>query len=99
MAGRQEIRWVGEDGVEPAFGIFGGNGVQQIKAIAVVEPDERGIGLENQSRTGVPPVFICPCARRRRDARPTFNRTIFAEGEMGRGEEMRMAEFGCSRSF
>ena len=48
--GRQEIRRVGKDGIEPAVGIFGGDGVEQFEAVAVVETDERGVGGENQGR-------------------------------------------------
>jgi len=32
--GRQEIRRVGKDGVEPAVGIFGRDGVEQFEAVA-----------------------------------------------------------------
>jgi len=31
----EEIGRVSEDGVEPAFGIFGGDGVEQFEAVAV----------------------------------------------------------------
>jgi len=52
--GRQEIRRVGKDGVEPAVGIFGGDGVEQFEAVAVVEPDF--FGRKNQA-WGWGPVF------------------------------------------
>ena len=64
--GRQEIRrafaatkWlrprrrVGEDGVEPAVGIFGGDGVEEFEAVAVVEPDAAcGVGEGKARRHG-----------------------------------------------
>lgn len=34
----EEIGRVGKDGVEAAVGIFGGNGVEQFKVVAVVKP-------------------------------------------------------------
>ena len=43
--GRQEIRRVGKDGVEPAVGIFGRDGVEQFEAVAAIKPDAaRGVG-------------------------------------------------------
>jgi len=45
--GRQEIGRVGEDGIEPAFGIFGDDGVEEFQGIAVVKADEGGVGGEN----------------------------------------------------
>jgi hypothetical protein len=44
---REEIGRVGEDGVEPAFGISGGDGVQEFQGIAVIKSDERVVGGEN----------------------------------------------------
>jgi hypothetical protein len=44
---REEIRRVGEDGVEAALGIFGRDGVQEFEGIAVIEAEEGGIGGEN----------------------------------------------------
>ena len=43
----QEIRRVGKDGVEPALGIFGRDGVEEFEAVAVIEADERGFGGED----------------------------------------------------
>jgi hypothetical protein len=43
----KKIRRVGKDGVEPAFGIFGGNGVEEFEGIAVIETDKGMVGLEN----------------------------------------------------
>ena len=45
--GRQEIRRVGKDGVEPAVGIFGRDGVEEFQTIAAIKTDERGVGGEN----------------------------------------------------
>ena len=44
---REEIRRVSKDGVEPALGIFGGDGVEQFEAVAVVQTDERIVGGED----------------------------------------------------
>ncbi|MDB6122791.1 MAG: hypothetical protein JWQ71_1784 [Pedosphaera sp.] len=38
----KEIGRVGEDHVEPAFGVFGGDGVEDGEAVVVVEPDAVG---------------------------------------------------------
>jgi hypothetical protein len=38
---------VGKDGVEAAFGIFGGNGVEEFETIAVVEAHEWIFGTED----------------------------------------------------
>ncbi len=46
----QEIRRVGKDGVEPAFGILGRDGVEEFEGIAVVEAEEGGIGGKYQGR-------------------------------------------------
>jgi hypothetical protein len=47
----QEIRRVGKDGVEPAIGIFGVDGVQQFEGIAVIEPDAaRSVGISQARR-------------------------------------------------
>ena len=40
----QEIRRVGKDGVEAAFGIFGGDGVKEFQGVAVIKADERVVG-------------------------------------------------------
>lgn len=46
----EKIGRVGKDAVEAAFGIFGGYGVEQLEAVAVVEPEAaRGVG-EDQRR-------------------------------------------------
>jgi hypothetical protein len=50
---REEVRRVGKDGVEPAFGIFGGDGVEQFEGVAVIEPDAaRGIGIREARQFG-----------------------------------------------
>jgi hypothetical protein len=43
----KKIRRVGKDGVEAAFGIFGGNGVEQFEAVAVIEAEEGMVGGED----------------------------------------------------
>ena len=43
----EKIRRVGEDGVEPAFGIFGGDGVQKLQTVAVIKTDEGVVGGKN----------------------------------------------------
>ena len=40
----EEIGRVGKDAIEPAFGIFGGDGVKEFEAVAVIEANERRIG-------------------------------------------------------
>ena len=45
---REEIRRVGKDSVESAVRIFGRDGVEQFEAVAVVEADEGGVGLEDE---------------------------------------------------
>ena len=49
---REEIRRVGKDGVEPAVGIFGRDGVEQFEGITVVQADERSVGGEDEARQG-----------------------------------------------
>jgi hypothetical protein len=44
---REKVRWVGKDGVEAAFGIFGGDGVQQFQTVPVIKSDEGIVGGEN----------------------------------------------------
>jgi hypothetical protein len=44
---REEIRRVGEDGVESAVGIFGGDGVEQFEAVAMVQTEEGVVGGED----------------------------------------------------
>ena len=39
----EEIGRVGKDGIEPAFRIFGGDGVQEFQRVAVIETDEWGV--------------------------------------------------------
>lgn len=39
----KEIGRVGKDGVEPAVGIFGGDGVEEFQAIALIEPEAAGV--------------------------------------------------------
>src|SRR5208282_2271742 len=46
----EEIGRVGEDAVEAAFGIFGGDGVEQLEAVAVVKPEAAGGVGERQDR-------------------------------------------------
>src|SRR5208283_5783202 len=36
---REKIGWIGEDTVKSAFGIFGGDSVEKLQAIALVEPN------------------------------------------------------------
>ena len=36
----EEVWRVGEDAVEAAFGVFGGDGVEEFEAVALVEADE-----------------------------------------------------------
>jgi hypothetical protein len=46
----EEIGRVGKNHVEAAFGIFGGDGVEEFEAVAVVKAEEGGVGVEYQVR-------------------------------------------------
>jgi hypothetical protein len=46
----EKIRWVGKDAVEAAIGIFGGNGVEEFEAVAVIKAEEGRVGLEQEAR-------------------------------------------------
>jgi len=49
----KEIGRVGEDGVETALRIFGGDGVQELEAIGMVEADERAVVAEDEIGSGL----------------------------------------------
>jgi hypothetical protein len=46
----EEIGRVGKYHVEAAFGIFGGDGVEEFEAVAVVKAEEGGVGVGYQVR-------------------------------------------------
>lgn len=54
---RKEVRRVGENHVEAAVGVLGGDGVEDFEAVALIEPDAAGVvavdAVERDERTGV----------------------------------------------
>ena len=49
---REKVWRVGKDGVEPALGIFGGDGVQQIQTVSMIQPHFVCIIVINQFGQG-----------------------------------------------
>ena len=98
--GRQEIRRIGKDGVEPALGIFGGDGVEQFEAVAVVKAEKWGFGGEDKLWHR-PPVcgfglwhrhLVCGFGTQAGGL--CHNGAILAQFEMRRGDGMGMGQIG-----
>ena len=95
----EEVWRVGKDGVEPAFGIFGGNSVEQFEGVAVIKPqpvagiveDELGWGRSADFQIG----GLGRCFGSSRTGVRRSNAAILAQGEMGWSEGM--ADFFGSR--
>ena len=49
----EKIGRVGKNGIETAFSMFGGDGIQEQKAITVIKAEEWGSMGENQVRSGL----------------------------------------------
>ena len=87
----EEIRRVGEDGVEAAFGIFGGDGVEQFQTVSMIKPDF--FGRKNQAGSWVLAFWFLGTRNPGTWTRNPNNLAVFAEGEMGRSEEFGSWEF------
>ena len=85
--GRQEIWRVGKDGVEPAVGIFGGDGVEQFEAVRMVQTNERRVGGEDK-------LWHRPlvCGLGTQAGGLCHNAAVFAEFKMGGRNQMGMGQ-------
>ena len=87
----EKVRRVGEDGVEAAFGIFGGDGVQEFQTVSMIKPDF--FGRKNQAGSWVLAFWFLGTRNPGTWTRNPNNLAVFAEGEMGRSEEFGSWEF------